>query len=80
MGFLLEILHSIGEAIYFWMAWIIIPFIMEVIPAIGGFVILVRKKFGISRVMTVEGRYPEISLIIPVYNSSETLYDCLRSL
>ena len=40
------ILNKILEQIVFWMAWIIIPLIMEIIPALGGFVILLKKKHG----------------------------------
>lgn len=62
----------------FWMAWIIIPVAMEIIPAIGGFFILVKKR--LTKITTKPLlRYPEITLIIPVYNSEETLDGCLKS-
>lgn len=39
-----SMLQIIFEKLIFWMAWIIIPLVMEIIPAIGGFFILLHKK------------------------------------
>lgn len=77
----MEFLQTLGEAIYFWMAWIIIPFIMEIIPALGGFCILIKKKFASkNNKVSLEGKLPEISMIVPVYNSADTLYECIKSI
>jgi len=62
----------------FWMAWIIIPLIMEIIPAFGGFFILIKKKLTQKKVRH-EKYYPEITVIIPIYNSADTLRACLES-
>jgi len=72
------ILRKIFEDMIFWMAWIIIPLFMEIIPAIGGFIILV-KKYLTSKKAEMPLRYPEITLIIPVFNSGTTLEECLAS-
>lgn len=72
-------LQIIFEKLIFWMAWIIIPLVMEIIPAIGGFFILFRKKL-LTRKSPPPARYPEITLIVPVYNSEQTLEDCIRSI
>ena len=72
------LLSRISREVIFWMAWIIIPLIMEIIPAIGGFFILLRKKIATKKVRK-EKYYPEITLIIPIYNSSGTLRACLES-
>jgi len=78
---LADIFQNIGDAIFFWMAWIIIPFIMEILPAIGGFIILVKKHFTLKKsTQSLEGRFPEITIIVPVYNSADTLYDCIKSI
>ena len=69
----------IGSSVTFWMAWIVIPLIMEIIPAIGNFFILLntrRKKRKVKRELDYK---PEISLIIPIYNSQESLYRCIKS-
>lgn len=73
------ILNRIANEMIFWMAWIVIPLIMEIIPAILGFFILVKK--GMTRRVSIPPeRLPEITLIIPVYNSSQTLKGCLESI
>jgi len=72
------LLNDLVKEMVFWMAWIIIPFIMEIIPAIYGFVILIKKKL-LSKKDIIPVRLPEITLIIPVYNSSSTLRGCLES-
>ncbi len=72
------LLLEIFEKIVFWMAWIIIPLVMEIIPAIGGFILLIRKRFRNNK-DTRPIRFPEITLIIPVYKSQDTLENCLSS-
>jgi len=72
------LLSRIGREVIFWMAWIIIPLIMEIIPAFGGFFILIKKKLT-QKTICNEDYFPEITLIIPVYNSAETLRACLES-
>lgn len=62
----------------FWMGWIIIPLIMEILPAIGGFFILLKKKLY-QKIIKNESFAPEITLIIPVYNSADSLRACLES-
>ena len=70
-----DFLHS---SILFWMAWVIIPVIMEIIPAIMDFVILLKRR--ISKRKYKELVYmPEISLIIPIYNSADSLERCIES-
>lgn len=73
------LLIRINREIIFWMAWIIIPLAMEIMPAIGGFFILVKKRITLRRIKPVV-YLPEITLIIPVYNSADTLEGCLESI
>lgn len=65
----------------FWMAWIIIPLIMEILPAIGGFFILLKKSFYKKVIKTIHNKWtqPQITLIIPVYNSADSLRGCIES-
>lgn len=72
------LLRKIFEEMIFWMAWIIIPLFMEIIPAMGGFFILVKKQLTAKK-RKIPLRYPEITLIIPIYNSETTLEYCLAS-
>ena len=74
MGILNELLSSV----LFWAAWIIIPFIMEIVPSIGSIVILIRKHIHPDRI-DKPAIDPEITLLIPVYNSEDTLEACLKS-
>ena len=69
-------LHSV----LFWGAWIIIPVIMEIIPSIGGFFLILKRRRKIKKAYEKPVLYPEISLIVPVYNSSQTLFACIRSI
>lgn len=76
MTFMNDLLHS---PILFWMAWVIIPIVMEIIPTVFDFFILLKRR--IFRKKEEELQYcPEITLIIPVYNSAETLYACIKSI
>lgn len=61
-----------------WVPWIIIPLLMEFIPSIGNFLLLLIKKFIRKKDVIIE-KLPDITLIIPVYNSQETLRGCLKS-
>ena len=74
MGILNELLSSV----LFWAAWIIIPFIMEIVPSIGSIVILIRKHIH-PDCIDKPAIDPEITLLIPVYNSEDTLEACLKS-
>ncbi len=72
------LLNRIIREVIFWMAWIIIPLILEIIPAFGGFFILLKKNFSLKG-KAIPQTDSEITLIIPVYNSAETLRDCIAS-
>ena len=63
----------------FWIFWLLIPLIYEFIPALYGFVILNIAGHRLGRERTLR-RLPRISLIIPVYNSADTLYNCIQSI
>lgn len=63
----------------FWATWLLIPVIFEEIPMIINFIRLlhhhkIRKKTPLPDFL------PVLSIIIPTYNSSKTLYRCLKSL
>lgn len=73
-----SILNILSDKIFFWAAWVIIPFLMEIVPAILGFVVLLRKKLKYKNDALLQ-YYPSISLIIPVYNSAGSLVQCLDS-
>ena len=76
MGIVKVILNSF----LFWGGWIIIPFIMEIVPALGSIYFLIRRNLRHKRNLKKLKVFPEISLIIPVYNSADTLYGCIKSI
>lgn len=73
------IMTRITKELIFWMAWIIIPLLWEIVPAFGGAFILLKKMY-VSKKYNKPIKYPEITVIVPVYNSAETLRNCLKSI
>lgn len=73
-----RILSLLSSEVIFWAAWVLIPLIMEAIPALFGFLVLIKKK-AVQKSDKELGFFPEITLIIPVYNSEDTLEECLSS-
>ncbi len=74
-----SIIKILSNEIVFWMAWIIIPLVMEIVPALLGIVILLIKRVKVKEDNELS-YFPEITLIIPVYNSAGTLEMCLDSI
>lgn len=73
------LINSFLNSFLFWAAWLIIPVIMEIIPSIGSVIVLIKKILFPVKVEK-PGLDPEISLIIPIYNSMDTLEQCIRSI
>lgn len=73
-----EIKNLIFSSVMFWIAWIVIPVIMEIIPTIGDFFILLKRKIR-KRNYKPLTFYPSVTLIIPVYNSEKTFRKCVES-
>lgn len=63
----------------FWITWLLIPLLVEIIPGIYSTCYLFIKKFH-SKKFEIPEKLPFISVIVPVYNSAETLYECIRSI
>ena len=73
------LIKRILNSFVFWGAWILIPILMEVVPAIGSFVLLIRRRIKRRIKLNKLTFFPDISLIIPVYNSADTLRACIKS-
>lgn len=69
---------NLTSEIYFWCAWIVIPILFEIIPTIVNSILLFLKR-GRRKEIKELTFLPAITLMIPVYNSSVTLYRCLES-
>lgn len=63
----------------FWGAWLVIPFLMEFIPAMRSIFIL-RHRHKKLNVRSEIRFYPDVTIIVPVYNSEKTLFNCLKSI
>lgn len=68
-----ELIIEIG----FWISWLLIPIVYELVPALKSLISLSFYKFHSKRKILRE--YPFLTLIIPVYNSEKSLYNCIRS-
>lgn len=69
------------SVLFYWAAWVIIPLVLEVLPGVVYSFVLVWKKIvqkkGKKRLDYFK---PIVTLIIPVYNSEDTLYRCIQSI
>lgn len=74
----MKISDFIMSSLVFWMAWIIIPFVVEIIPSILNFFILISVSLKRKNKKEINF-FPDITLIIPVYNSEKSLYRCIKS-
>lgn len=63
----------------FWLTWALIPIIVEIIPAFFSIFKLFFKNLRRKK-LEMPDKMPFISVIVPVYNSEDTLYDCIQSI
>ncbi len=75
----MDMITKIANEIFFWAAWIVIPLVIEIVPAIGNFFILLLKRRKTKDNIKLDF-LPNITLMVPVYNSQQTLYRCIQSI
>ncbi len=75
----MSIISRFMNLFIFWAAWIIIPVLMEIVPSVGSVIVLLKKRL-IPAKYEKPIIYPEISLLIPVYNSQDSLEACISSI
>ena len=75
----MSIISRFMNSFIFWAAWIIIPVLMEIVPSVGSVIVLLKKRL-IPPKYEKPIIYPEISLLIPVYNSQDSLEACISSI
>lgn len=63
----------------FWLTWALIPIVVEIIPAIISVIRLLIKTLRTKK-LEMPDKMRMITVIVPVYNSEETLYNCIRSI
>lgn len=75
------ILNRMLNSALFWAAWIIIPVLMEILPAVGSIFVLAKHRSKVKHSKKQgSSYYPEITIIVPVYNSARTLKQCIQSI
>ena len=73
-----EIISMFSSEVSAWLTWILIPIVVEIIPSVGTYIVLIKKFFSKKKRSFIE-KMPDITVIIPVYNSSESLEECISS-
>lgn len=74
-------INFISNPIIFWVGWIVIPLSIEFIPCVFNFIVLIFKKKKLNSFYKKKlNFFPPISILIPVYNSSSTLGECIKSI
>lgn len=76
----MSIIKRLLNSFVFWGAWIVISVLMEIVPSLGSIVVLMKRRIQGRKKPEPLTLYPEISIIIPVYHSADTLSNCLRSI
>lgn len=76
---MMQFIQRMGNTALFWCAWMIIPLLMEFVPAVKGLFVLMKRRRRLKRMKPLE-TCPDVTVIIPVYHSEKTLFDCLWSI
>lgn len=63
----------------FWITWALVPIVIEIIPATISAIRLFIKAVSKEK-LEMPDKMPMISVIVPVYNSEATLFNCIRSI
>lgn len=72
-------IQTLLNSFVFWSAWIIIPLLVEIVPSLGCVLMLAKRRLQHRGGYPELGFKPEITLIVPVYNSADSLGACIRS-
>lgn len=63
----------------FWITWALIPIVVEIIPSIISTAKLMHRQRRMPKLKAPQ-KWPWVTIIVPVYNSEDTLFDCIRSI
>lgn len=72
-------IHQFIYQIGFWFTWLLIPIVVEILPA-SLHAFRLQRTIKLSQAYQVPLKLPMISIVLPVYNSGETLYHCIASI
>lgn len=70
--------NKLFQQLLFWGVWLVIPLICEIFAGIVSGIVVIVKYFLKKR--PALDYYPDVSIIIPVYNSEKSLWRCLESI
>ncbi|MBU7446634.1 MULTISPECIES: TIGR03111 family XrtG-associated glycosyltransferase [Lactiplantibacillus] len=63
----------------FWITWALIPIVVEIIPSIVSTAKLMHRQRRMPKLKAPQ-KWSWVTIIVPVYNSEDTLFDCIRSI
>ncbi|MCS8604653.1 TIGR03111 family XrtG-associated glycosyltransferase [Lactiplantibacillus pentosus] len=63
----------------FWITWALIPIVVEIIPSIVSTAKLMHRQRRMPKLKAPQ-KWTWVTIIVPVYNSEDTLFDCIRSI
>lgn len=72
-------IHQFIYQIGFWFTWLLIPIVVEILPA-SQHAFRLQRTIKSSQAYQVPLKLPMISIVLPVYNSGDTLYHCIASI
>lgn len=72
-------LHQFTYQLGFWFTWLLIPIVVEIFPAIYFNLVLIKTSKK-HQVMQEPLKLPMVSIVLPIYNSGQTLYQCIQSI
>nr|WP_290670188.1 TIGR03111 family XrtG-associated glycosyltransferase [Ardenticatena sp.] len=72
--------EQVWRFIIFWGVWLLVPLLVDLTTTLANMAGVLALRYRRRRLHRPLTYYPFISIVIPVYNSEETLEPCLRSL
>lgn len=72
--------HQFFYHLGFWFSWLLIPIVVEIIPAIHGVWVIRRSEKKRVAMTKPIRKWPMLSVVLPVHNSGNTLYQCIDSI
>jgi len=72
--------EQVWRFIIFWGVWLLVPLLVDLTTALSNIAGVLAMRYRRRRLHHPLTHYPFISIVIPVYNSEETLEPCLRSI
>ncbi|WP_461215069.1 TIGR03111 family XrtG-associated glycosyltransferase [Lacticaseibacillus sp. GG6-2] len=72
-------LHLTVFQMGFWITWTLVPIVVEILPALWSAVVLMWRHWHAPQ-LVAPAKWPMVSVIVPVYNSEDTLFACIQSL